>query len=481
MISIGVGIDYALFIVTRYRSGLHDGLDPEHAVVLALSTAGRAVVFAGCTVVISLLGLFLMGLGFVRGMAVGASCAVLITMLASITLLPAVLGFVGRTIDRLGVPHRKKTSDRPAFWVRWSHLVQRRPWTALAVGLVPLVLMAMPAFSIRLGASDAGNNATSDTTRRAYDLLSKGFGPGFNGPLLIAATLPPGAGPQVLQPLVDTLKNTPGVAFASAPVPNPAGDAAIVQVVPTTSPQDEATSQLIERLRTKVVPDALRGSGVTAYIGGQTAIFDDLADYLGKRLPLFFGAVLLLSFLLLMAVFRSLLVPLKAVVMNLLSIGASYGAIVAIFQWGWLKSLVGLGKGGPIEAWAPMMLFAIVFGLSMDYEVFLLSRIKEEHDRTGDNATAVADGLAATARVITAAALIMVSVFASFVLGDNRVIKLIGLGLALAVLIDATLVRMVLVPATMELLGERNWWFPKWLERVVPRLTVEVEHIDEAA
>jgi RND superfamily putative drug exporter len=475
MIGLGVGIDYALFIVTRYRSSLHDGNEPEEAIVESLSTAGRAVLFAGLTVVVSLLGMFLMGLAFVRGMAVGASATVLMTMIASVTLLPAVLGFAGHNIDKLGLPHRKVKpgSHRQTFWYRWSRVVQRRPWPAFVFGLVVLLACSIPLFSIRLGSSDAGNLPKADTTRRAYDLLSSGFGPGFNGPLILAVDLSHGGGPAVLPNVVRAVESTPGVEFVFPAVTNATGDTAVIRVFPTTSPQDAATTQLIHQLRNDTIPRVTEGTGAKVLVGGVTASFNDFADYLGKRLPWFVGAVLTLSFLLLMAVFRSVLVPLKAVVMNLLSIGAAYGVVVAVFQWGWGASLIGLGKQGPIDAWAPMMLFAIVFGLSMDYEVFLLSRVREEYDRTGDNGLAVADGLAATARVITAAAAIMVCVFASFVLGDQRSIKLFGVGLSVAVFIDATIVRLVLVPATMELLGARNWWMPKWLDRILPRLNVE--------
>jgi putative drug exporter of the RND superfamily len=406
---------------------------------------------------------------------VGISLGVLMTMLAALTLLPALLGFVGQRIDRFGLPHRRR--DQHAYqrsvWYRWSRLIQRRPWPALLIGVVALLAVVAPVFSLRLGFGDAGNRPTSDTTRRAYDLLTEGFGPGFNGPLLLVAQTPGGGADQAtLTRLVVTLRHTPGVAFASEPIRNQAGDAAIVQVVPTSAPQDQATNELVHQLRQQVIP-AATGGGVSVHVGGLTAAAMDFADYTAARLPWFVGTVLLLSFLLLMVVFRSVLVPLKAVVMNLLSISAAYGVVVAVFQWGWGASLIGVGKQGPVEAWAPMMLFAILFGLSMDYEVFLLSRIREEYDRGGDNAAAVANGLAATARVITAAAAIMVVVFAGFVLGVDRSIKLFGLGLAAAVLLDATVVRMVLVPATMQLLGDRNWWLPRWLDRILPTVHVD--------
>ena len=351
-------------------------------------------------------------------------------------------------------------------------MIQHRPWRAFTAALAVLVALSIPLFSIRLGSSDAGNLPKNDTTRRAYDLLSRGFGPGFNGPLVLAVDLSHGGDDATLTKIGEAVRATPGVKFVS-PAVRATSTVGVIYAYATTSPQDAATSSLIHHLRKDVLPASVQGSGARVMVGGSTASVNDFADYLGRRLIWFIGAVLVLSFLLLMAVFRSVLVPLKAVIMNLLSIGASYGVIVAVFQWGWAGSLIGIGRQGPIDAWAPMMLFAIVFGLSMDYEVFLLSRVREEYDRTGDNGLAVADGLAATARVITAAAAIMVCVFASFVLGDQRQIKLFGLGLAVAVFIDATIVRLVLVPATMELLGDRNWWIPKWLDRILPKLNVE--------
>jgi len=474
MIGIGVGIDYALFIVTRYRQGLHEGMDPEQSVVTALDTAGRAVLFAGTTVVISLLGMLLIGIDFVGGLGVGAASVVAITMIASITLLPALLGFVGLNIDKFKVPGMGKTRDpRTTAGYRWSHFLQRHPWPFAALGLVILLALAMPVLSIRLGSSDESNTPTSETTRRAYDLKAEGFGAGASGPLLLAADINGQADLPVLLALTDTLRVTPGVAQVSPPLPNEAVDAARIIVIPTTSSQDQATVDLIATLRTDVIPQATVGTDVQVHVGGMTAIFDDVAGKLQSRLPLFIGVVLGLSFLLLLVVFRSIVVPVKAVIMNLLSIGAAYGLLVAVFQWGWGKDLIGVGRAGPIESFLPMMLFAILFGLSMDYEVFLLSRMKEEYDRNGnDNREAVADGLASTARVITAAAAIMVCVFGSFVFGDQRVVKEFGLGLAFAVLIDATIVRMILVPATMELLGDANWWFPKWLGWL-PKIHIE--------
>jgi RND superfamily putative drug exporter len=474
MIGIGVGIDYALFISTRYREALHEGVDPERAVVHAIDTSGRAVLFAGGTVVISLLGLFVIGVSFIRGLAVGASLAVLFVMAAAITLLPAVLGFVGHTIDRWALPSaKKKRNVENSFWARWSRTLQARPWPAAIGGFLILVLLAVPFFSLRLGVADSGNDPTKFTTRRAYDLLSQGFGPGINGPLLVTGNAT-SSDLATLNKLHAAIGADHEVANVSPVISSPNGKGVLIQVQPKGSPQDESTTQLVHRLRDDVIPAATNGTGLKLYVGSQTAIGVDLADTLGQRLPFMFLAILLLSFILLMVVFRSLLVPLKAVIMNLLSIGAAYGVIVAIFQWGWVKDFVGIGKEGPIEAWVPMMLFAIVFGLSMDYEVFLLSRIKEEYDAHGNNSEAVAHGLAKTARLITAAAAIMICVFGSFVLSDLRVLKLVGFGLAFAVFIDATLVRLILVPATMELLGDRNWWLPKWLEWL-PHVNVEGE------
>ncbi len=478
MIGIGVGIDYALFIVTRYREGLHEGLTPECASMRALDTAGRAVLFAGCTVIIAILGLFTIGLDLIRGLAVGISIGVLMTLLASLTLLPAILGFVGTNIDRLGLPHRRRAerAGHQSIWYRWSRVIQRRPWPALLVSAAILIVLTIPLFGMRLGFGDAGNQPTDFTVRRAYDLISEGFGPGANGPLLLAAETPGGQSDlQALDALSGDLNQTDGVVFASQPTPNESGDAAIIQVQPTTSPQDKETPHLVNQLRDDVIPQAVAGSTADVKVGGATASVVDFSRYTADRLPWFIGAVLVLSFLLLMVVFRSLLVPLKAVIMNLLSVGAAYGILVAVFQWGWGSSLLGVGREGPIDAWIPMMLFAVIFGLSMDYEVFLLSRIREDYDRTHDNGSAVANGLAATARVITAAAAIMFFVFFSFVLGADRSLKMFGFGLATAVLLDATVVRLVLVPATMELLGDRNWWLPRWLDRILPVVHVEAE------
>ena len=484
MIGIGVGIDYALFIVTRYRQQLEHGLGPENATIVAIATAGKAVLFAGTTVVISLLGMLLMGFAFVEGVAVGGAAAVAVTMLASVTLLPATLGFVGRGIDRWRLPWFKgeKRAFESTLSYRWSRTIQRRPAVMTVIGLVVLIALAIPVFQIDLGFADAGSGSTERSSRRAYDLLSEGFGPGFNGPLLLAAELESPDDIAALEQVGQALETTDGIAAVTPPFPNEAGDAAVMTAFPTTSPQNDETTALVADVRENIIPDALEGSGVEVNVGGLTASIVDFSDANSERLPILIAVVLALSFLLLVAVFRSLVVPIKAVVMNLLSIAAAYGVIVAIFQWGWGKSLIGVETTAPIEAWVPMMLFTILFGLSMDYEIFLLSRIREEYLKSHDNATAVANGLAHTARVITAAAAIMVTLFLSFVFAfDERAIKLFGMGLAVAIFIDATVVRMVLVPSTMELLGDANWWLPKWLQRILPDIHIEGEEevVDE--
>ena len=529
MIGLGVGIDYALFIVTRFREQLHAGDDIRPAIVRAIDTAGRAVAFAGITVVISLLGMLLMQISFVSGLAMGAALVVAMTMLAALTLLPALLAFAGGRVEltrwrglisaslvavallglglefqpllillalvpvvllaSLVVKPLRQPVPRPApkprnetLAFRWSRFIQHYPWPAALGAVALLILLALPVFGLRLGFSDEGNYAEETTTRKAYDLLAEGFGPGFNGTMMVVSEVPPGTDQAVLQRVADALAATPGIAFASDPVLNDPDNpsAALWRVIPSTAPQDKATTELVSTLRDDVLPPVTADTGLDVSVTGTVAILVDFSDYMTARMPLFFGAVLGLSFLLLMTVFRSVLVPLKAVVMNLLSLGAAFGVVVAIFQWGWGASILNLDQA-PIEPFVPMMLFAIVFGLSMDYEVFLLSRIREEWKRTGDSRVSVADGLAATARVITAAALIMVFVFGSFLLENDRVIKLFGIGLAGAVLLDATIVRLLLVPATMELLGDKNWWLPRWLDRILPDVAVEGKHDTSAA
>jgi RND superfamily putative drug exporter len=477
MIGIGVGIDYALFIATRYRQGLFEGRDPRGAVVASLMTSGRSVLFAGGTVVISLFGLFLIGQPYMIGLATACIAAVLMVLVAALTLLPALLGFAGRAIDKLHIPGLLQNGGPPpptGFWYRWSRFVQRRAWITGTLAVLVLVLLALPLFSMRLAFTDAGNDPTSLTTRQAYDLLAQGFGPGFNGPLVVAVALPKGSGTGTVTHLRAAIADTSGVADVVPGQYNADHTGAVLVAIPTTSPQAAQTQTLVRVLRADVIPPVVQGTGVDAQVGGETAASIDGATFLGHRLYLVIGAVLVLSFLLLMMVFRSVVLPLKAVIMNLLSVGAAYGVMVAVFEWGWLGGLVGIGQTGPIDPWIPVTMFTILFGLSMDYEVFLLSRIREEWLRTGDNSLAVADGLAVTGRIITAAAAIMFCVFASFIINDPlHILKVFGLGLAVAVALDVTLVRMVLVPSLMELLGPVNWWMPRWLSRAVPTLGVE--------
>ncbi|MHB8377660.1 MAG: MMPL family transporter [Dehalococcoidia bacterium] len=480
MIGLGVGIDYALLTVTRFREGLAEKLSIEDAIAQAGATAGRSVLFAGATVVIAMLGLWAVGLPFVSWL--GTSAAIIVALSVGVTLFvqPAILRLVGHNIDRWRLPFLAAPSQatEAGFGYRWSRVIQRAPVPALVLSLGALVVMAVPLLSLRLGSSDAGNNPTAYTSRRTYDLLSQGFGPGFNGPILLAVQVDtPGDASTLarVNALPAAIKQIAGVADASPPRFNAAKTAAIISVTPTTAPQSRATNALVHRLRTDLAP-TLRGSGATVLVGGATAAFIDIGDRIASRLPLFFGAVIGLSFLLLMAVFRSVLVPLKAALMNLLAIGAAYGVLVAVFQWGWFGGVIGVHPG-PIESFLPMFLFAILFGLSMDYEVFLVSRIREEYLLSRDASASVARGLSLTTRLITAAAAIMVSVFASFAFGDNRVIKEFGIGLAAAIFVDATLVRLVLVPAFMQVAGDWNWWFPGWLDRVVPRISVEGHHL----
>ena len=471
MVGLGVGIDYALFIITRFRHALALGASPSEALAEAIGTAGRAVVFAGSIVMVSLLGMILIGLPFLRGLALGTASTVLVAVLAAITLLPALLSLLGRRVGARA--KRAAVSEKETLWHRWGRLVQRRAAVFAVAGAALLSALVLPVGWMHLASADHGNDVKGSTTREAYDLISWGFGRGVNGPLVIAAATPDDASRNALIALETALGTTTGVAAVLGVSPNADNTAAAISIVPTTGPQDRATASLVHRLRNDVITRASRGNNLEAHVGGQTASDIDFAQIMSSRLPIFMGSVLAFSFLLLMLVFGSLLVPLKAVVLNLLSIGAAYGAMVAVFQWGWFGSLLGVTGGAPIEPRAPMMLFAIVFGLSMDYEVFLLTAIKERFDQTGDNSEAVTSGLASTARVITAAAAIMVMVFGGFLTNGDRSIKMIGFGLAAAVLIDATVVRMLLVPATMELLGARNWWMPKWLRRVLPTVSLE--------
>jgi RND superfamily putative drug exporter len=483
MIGLGVGIDYALFILTRFRNGLDDGLEPRDAAIAAVDTAGRAVLFAGVTVIISLLGMFLLGLPFLYGVAVAAALAVLFTMIAALTLLPALLTIVGRRIDRLRIPglgSQSSTTAEDTKWFRWSREIQRRPVLSAVLSGGLLLILCIPTLSLRLGTNDAGTEPPDKTTRKAYDLLAEGFGPGFNGPFVMVAALPGKGEDAGLVRLKRALEGEEGVAAATSIALNKQENTGVFQVYPTTSPQSAATTDLLDHIRGDVIPPIERATGAQLHVGGVNAIFEDFGDAIAEKLPLFIGVVVLLSALLLMAVFRSVLVPLKAVVMNLLSIGAAFGLIVAVFQWGWGASLIGVDNTGPIVSFFPIFLFAIVFGLSMDYEVFLMSRIHEEWEQRRDATVAVTRGLALTGRVITAAAAIMVTVFASFMLGDERIIKLFGLGLSAAVFIDAVIIRSVLVPAVMQLFGKRAWWLPAWLDRILPRLHVEPAEGDPA-
>jgi RND superfamily putative drug exporter len=492
LIGLGVGVDYALFIVTRYRQGLQRGKEKEQAIVDAIDTSGRAVMFAGITVCIALLGMFALGVSFLYGVAIAASVAVLATVIAALTLLPALLGFMGTRV--LGRKARRRltggeltTTDESPAWARWAGQLRARPAFIAGAAALLMLVIAIPFFSMRLGSSDSGSDPSSSTTRKAYDLLATGFGPGYNGPLQLVAQVDGAAQQAAFAKVTAAVAHTDGVVRVTPTtlIPGQGGRAgvALADVYPIGSPQDVSTTTLLHHLRDQVVP-AASAPGVHVLIGGQTAIFDDFAGVLSNKLPLFIGVVVLLSFLLLTAVFRSLLIPAVAAVMNLLTAGASFGLITAVFQWGWGASLLGVDKTGPIEAFVPVMMFAIVFGLSMDYQVFLVSRIFEEWHRRGDNREAVTHGLAATGKTITAAAAIMILVFGSFILGGERILMLFGLGLAGAVAIDALIVRSILVPGLMLLSGKANWWLPRGLDRILPRLNVEgsVDHdVDDLA
>ncbi|MES5816529.1 MMPL family transporter [Streptomyces sp. RG80] len=479
LIGLGVGIDYALFIVTRHRRGILRGMKPEESAVTALNTSGRAVLFAGGTVCIALAGMLVMNMRFLDGVVIATSLTVVLSVLAAVTLLPALLGLLGmRVLSRRQRRKLAATGPEPehtsGLAARWSAYVQRRPRAVAAGALVVMVVLALPVLSIRLGATDQGNHQESTTTRQAYDLLAEGFGPGFNGPLQVVVADGDAQG------LVSRIESTEGVAQVAA-VP-PANGVTLIQVVPTTSPQSEQTDQLIDRLRDDVIP----ASGAEAHVGGVTAVFKDFASVTGERLPYFIGAIITLGFLLLLVAFRSLVVPLTAALMNLIAAAASFGVLVAIFQWGWGTELLGIGKEGPITAFLPVIMLSLLFGLSMDYQVFLVSRMHEEWVHTKDNARAVRVGLAETSRVINCAALIMICVFSAFVLSGDMEGAMAGIGLAAAVALDAFILRTALVPAAMHLLGNSNWWLPQGLEKRLPHLAVEpkedpVEPADEAA
>jgi RND superfamily putative drug exporter len=504
LIGLGVGIDYALFVVTRYRAEVRAGLDRDDAVEMAIDTAGRTVMFAAITVVIALLGLLLLGLNFMQGVALGAACAVLATMFAALTVIPALIGGSGEFMDgvlhefderggfrfwltkhRFSIPGRQWRARRlakrerkraeGAAWERWSRAVQRRPWLAAGLAIVLLVALALPATNMRLGSSDAGLDPPGSTTREAYDLIADGFGAGTNGSFLLVAELANKGDKAAAEKIAAAVRADKDFTFVAPPAVSPDGTLATITAYPRTGPQEAATTDTLKRLRDDVVPGAERQTGARVEVGGFTASNEDFSHVVAGKLPLFVGVVVLFSALLLLAVFRSVVIPIKAAIMNLLSIGAALGFVTLVFQEGHGSSLLGIGTG-PIDSFVPVLMFAIVFGLSMDYEVFLISRVHEEWERTRDASGSVARGLQTTGRVITAAASIMVLVFASFALGDDRIIKLFGLGLASAVFFDAVIIRCLLVPAIMEILGRRAWWLPSWLDRRLPRLAIEAEH-----
>ncbi|HEX5900437.1 MAG TPA: MMPL family transporter, partial [Solirubrobacteraceae bacterium] len=504
LIGLGVGIDYSLFVVTRYRAEVRNGLDRDRAVEMAIDTAGRTVMFAAITVVIALLGLLLLGLSFMHGVAIGAATAVLATMLAALTIIPALIGGSGNFIDgvlhefderggfrfwgtrrRLSLPGKRWRSRRyvsrerhraeGAGWERWSRMVQRRPWIAVTVALVVLVGLALPATKMRLGSSDAGVDPPGTTTRKAYDLIAEGFGAGTNGSFLLVAELAQKGDKAAAQQIADAVRADKDFTFVAPPAISPDGQVATVSAYPRTGPQEAATTDTLKRLRDSVVPAIEAKTKAQVEVGGFTASNEDFSRVVADKLPLFVGVVVLFSALLLLVVFRSVIIPIKAAILNLLSIGAALGFVTLIFQDGHGAGLLGIGTG-PIESFVPVLMFAIVFGLSMDYEVFLISRVHEEWERTGDASGSVARGLQTTGRVITAAASIMILVFASFALGDDRIIKLFGIGLASAVFFDAVIIRCLLVPALMEIFGRRAWWLPSWLDRRLPRLAIEAPH-----
>jgi RND superfamily putative drug exporter len=465
MVGIGVGIDYSLFIVARHRQQLLEGMAVHESVARAIGTAGRSVVFAGSTVLVAICGLAFSGVPNFVTMGFATAIVVAVSMVAAITLLPALLGLAGKRVLPRRVRRQARSLDREPAASRWARQVTRRPWPYLLGSLAVLVALAAPTLSLQLGQSDAGSEPTSNTDRRAYDLVAQGLGRGANGPLLLVADLKR-LPFESLPALGAKLASLPGVVSVSPVTVSPNHDAAVITVVPSTGPQEDATDALVRSLRRDVLP-----AGVS--VTGPTAAYIDFNRRLQDRLPLVIGVVVAASFLLLVLVFRSVIAPAKAAVLNLLSIGAAYGAIVALFQWGWGTSLLGLERAVPVTSFVPMFMFAILFGLSMDYEVFLLSRIREEWDRTGDSRESVVAGLAGTGRVITSAALIMVAVFAGFALDTSVTIKMMGVGMAVAIFVDATVVRMVLVPATMVLLGRWNWWLPAWLDRLLPQVSLQ--------
>ncbi|MEU6945957.1 MMPL family transporter [Streptomyces sp. NPDC046316] len=478
LIGLGVGIDYALFIVTRHRKGLKRGLPVPESAQIAVATTGRAVVFAGATVCIALLGMLILRLSFLNGVAIAASLTVVLTVAASVTLLPALLSLIGmRALSRRERRQLAEHGPQPelptGFAARWSAFVERHPKLLGAVAAVVMLVLALPTFSLHLGTSDQGNGPATSTTRQAYDLLAEGFGPGVNGPLTLVAAIDGADDRVAMGELPAELAHTRGVEVVSPVVYNGAGDTAALTVVPDSSPQSKATSELVDRLRSDVLPAAEQGTSLDVHVGGVTASYDDFAEIIVGKLPLFVGVVVALGSLLLLVAFRSLGIPLKAALMNVAAVASAFGIVVAIFQWGWGSELLGLGSAGPIEPFLPVIMVSVLFGLSMDYQVFLVSRMYEEWLETGDNRRAVRVGLAETSRVINSAAVIMISVFLAFVLSGDRVVAMFGIALAAAVALDAFVLRTLLVPALMHMLGGANWWLPRWLDRRLPRISIE--------
>ena len=484
IVALGVGVDYALFIVSRHRNGLLAGQTPEDAAVTALNTSGRAVLLAGLTVSVALLGLFALQISSLYGVAVAVTLVVALTMVASLTLLPAMLGFLGPKVLRRGERTRlarqgRQVEQAGGFWLRWAEGLGRRPRSSALLALAVIVVLAIPFFSSRTGLLDASTDPSSSTTYLAYQLLAKGFGPGFNGPLEVVGQVNSPADQKRFAAFLTAARSEPGVAGVTAPQLSPNGKAEVADVFPTTGPQDAATTTVLDRLRAGV-PQPEAGSTLAIHIGGTTAANQDYSQVTSSKLPQFVAVVVGLSFLLLAIVFRSLLIPLVASIMNLLSFGVALAFMTAAFQFGWGKSLLGFGAAGPIEAWIPALMFAVLFGLSTDYEVFLISRMHEEWTLSGDNKRAVIRGQAETGRVITAASLIMILVFVAFILTGQEAIMQIGLGFAAAIFVDAYVIRTVLVPAIMHMLGRANWWLPAWLDRTLPRLHVEPAELTSA-
>ena len=485
MIGLGVGIDYALFILTRFRHALDEGETPREAAITATSTAGRAVLFAGLTVAVSISGLAVVGIPFVTKLGLGAAMTVVGAVATAVTLLPALLALIGHRINLGRLPRRRaKQADAPraskaGVFDRWGGFISRHPKSMVVASLAVVCLLAIPATDQRLGTADAGTNPQDTTTRKAYDLLAEGFGPGFNGPLLVAVDQT--GDPQAADKVAAAISDDPGVAAVAPTLVNDAGDTAQVPVILTSSPQSEETAETLDRLRTEVIPGALEGSSAEAYVGGATASYEDIATKIDGRMGWFLLYIVGITFLILTMAFRSVVVAAKAAITTLMSAAAAFGAMTAVFEWGWLGEQIGLDVTGPTESFIPMIVLSILFGLSMDYEVFLVSRIREEYVRTGDARGSVRTGVGAIGKVIVAAGLIMGSVFWAFVIGDDRTVKAFGVGLGVAILVDALLVRMVLVPAVMHLLGRRAWYIPRWLDRALPALTIEPPEHDEPA